>query len=54
MYNIKKQVREKIKIYSNDSYLDGYIKNEYLTDDGDADIFLKVESKDSLVGQLSA
>ena len=48
MTNIKEKVKEKIKQYSNDEYLDGYIKNEFLTDDGDADILLHINSKDEL------
>ena len=48
MTNIKEQVKEKIKQYSNDEYLDGYIKNEFLTDDGDADIILHINNKDEL------
>ena len=44
----KKKMKEKIKIYSNDQYLDGYIKNEFLTDDGDADIFFKLNNKNEL------
>ena len=48
MINIKDKVNEKIKQYSNEEYLDGYIKNEFLTDDGDADIFLNINNKDEL------
>ena len=48
MNTFKKKMKEKIKIYSNDQYLDGYIKNEFLTDDGDADIFLKLHNKSEL------
>ena len=49
MNNIKKKVREKIKKYSNEEYLDGYIKNEYLTDNGNADIFLKINNRNELI-----
>ena len=45
MNDFKNRMREKIKMYSNDEYLSGYIKNEFLTDDGDADIFLNIEDK---------
>ena len=48
MNTFKKKMKEKIKIYSNDQYLDGYIKNEFITDDGDADIFLKLHNKNEL------
>ena len=39
------KMKEKIKQYSDQQYLDGYIKNEFLTDDGDADIYINVEEK---------
>ena len=45
MYNIEKKVKEKIKEYSNDYYLAEYIKNEYLLNDGCADIMLKIDNK---------
>ena len=48
MNSINEKVKEKIKQYSNQEYLDGYIKEEFLTDDGDADIFIYLESKDEL------
>ena len=48
MNNIKQKVEEKIKEYSNDEYLDGYINNEFLTADGDADIILNVTSRNVL------
>ena len=32
-------------MYSNKEYLDGYINNEYLTSDGDADIKLRLKDK---------
>ena len=48
MNDFQRKVNEKIKLYSNEQYLDGYIKNEYLTDDGDADIFLKINHKDEI------
>ena len=48
MNDFKNKVKEKIKLYSKDEYLDGYIKNEYLTKDGDADIYLNIESLDDL------
>ena len=48
MNNFKARMKEKIKMYSNKEYLDGYIKNEFLTDDGDADIFLNIEEKSDL------
>ena len=48
MNDFKNKMKEKIKIYSNKEYLNGYIKNEYLTDDGDADIFLNINNRDEL------
>ena len=39
---------DKIKKYSRREYLDGYIKNEFLTEDGDADLFLNIHSYDEL------
>ena len=48
MNDIKEEVKEKIKQYSNEEYFDGYIKNEFLTDNGKADIFLKITSKEEL------
>lgn len=48
MNDFKNKVKEKIKQYSNEQYLDGYIKNEFLTDDGDADIYLNINNKDEL------
>lgn len=43
MNNLKKQVKEKIKLYSNEEYLDKYIENEFLTEDGSANIMLKIQ-----------
>jgi len=48
MISIRHQVDEKIKEYSKEEYLDGYIKNEFLTDDGKADIILNINNKDEL------
>ena len=48
MSSFKEKVKEKIKQYSNDEYLNGYIRNEYMTDDKDADIYLNIERKEEL------
>lgn len=48
MNDFKNKMNEKIKLYSNKQYLDGYIKNEFLTDDSDADIYLNIDDKDEL------
>ena len=49
MNEFKKKMYEKIKTYSNQKYLEGYIKDEYLTQDGDADLYLNLKSIDDLV-----
>jgi len=48
MDSFNKKMKEKIKQYSNTNYLNGYIKKEFLTEDGDADIFLYLKSRDEL------
>ena len=49
MNDFKKQMGKKIEQFSSKDYLDSYIRNEFLTDDGDADIYLKISSKDDLI-----
>lgn len=41
----KEKVKEKIRMYSNEQYLDGYIKKEFITEDGDADIYINIDEK---------
>lgn len=48
MNDIKTIVNKKIKQFSHKKYLEGYIKNEYLTDDGDADIIMILKNKEDL------
>ncbi len=48
MNEFKKKMKEKIAIYSNKEYLDGYMRNEFMTDDSDADIYLHLENRDEL------
>ena len=48
MKNIKNEVKGKIREYSNKKYLDGYIKQEFLTTNHDANIYIKLNSKDEL------
>ena len=48
MNNIKKEVKEKINEYSKKEYLDKYITSEFLTDNGDANIYIKLNSKEEL------
>lgn len=48
MNDFKSKMNEKIKEYSNDKYLAGYIKNEYTTNDNDIDIYLKIDDKNQL------
>ena len=45
MSEFHEKMKEKIKKYSDQQYLDGYIKNEFLTKDGDADIYINIEEK---------
>ena len=45
MNDFKTKMKDKIRQYSNEQYLDGYIKSEFLTKDGDADIYLNVDEK---------
>ncbi len=44
----KKKMKEKIKEYSKEKYLQGYIKSEFNIVDKDADIYLQVSSKNEL------
>ncbi len=48
MNDFKIKMEEKIKQFSNDEYLEGYIRNEYMTDDKDADIYLNIEEESEL------
>jgi len=48
MDRFKEEVKNKVRMYSNEEYLDGYINNEYLTSDGDADIKLRLRDKSEL------
>ena len=41
----KSKMKEKIKKYSDRQYLEGYIKHEFLTKDGSADIFINIDEK---------
>ena len=54
MNDFKTTMKEKIKQYSNKQYLDGYIKNEYLTDDGDADIYINLTHKNQLFDERTS
>ena len=49
MSEFKKKMKEKIKIYSKEEYYSGYLQNEFLTDDNDADIFLHLTDIDQLI-----
>ena len=49
MNEFKKKMKEKIKIYSDRKYLSGYIKDEFITEDGDADIVLNLNDYNELV-----
>lgn len=48
MSEFKKKMYEKIRQYSRDEYLNGYINSEYMTSDGDADIYLNISKRDEL------
>ncbi len=48
MNDFQNKMKEKIKIYSKKEYLDGYINNEFLTNDGDADVFYNIHDKEEL------
>ena len=47
--DFKSKMKEKIKQYSDQKYLDGYIKDEYVTHDNDADIYLTLNAVDELL-----
>lgn len=47
--DFKSKMKEKIKQYSDQKYLDGYIKDEYVTHDNDADIYLTLNTVDELL-----
>ena len=49
MNDFKKKMHEKINTYSDKKYLEGYIKDEYLTHDGDADLYLTINDIDELI-----
>ena len=46
---LKQKMKEKIKVYSNDQYLDGYIKNEFLSENGEANIYINIKNKNELI-----
>ena len=48
MDNFQDKMKDKIRTYSKKEYLDGYIKNEFITEDGDADLFLNIHNYDDL------
>lgn len=48
MREFNKKVLDKIKLYSNQKYLDGYIRNEFLTEDGTAEIFININDKEDM------
>ena len=48
MNKIKKEVKEKINEYSKEKYLNKYIENEFLTSNGDANIYIKLNNKEEL------
>ena len=54
MNDMKNELKEKIKQYSNKEYLEGYIKNEFLTDDGDADIYIRLKNREDLFDERTS
>ena len=54
MKNMKMELKEKIKKYSNKKYFEGYIKNEFLTNDGDADIYIRLKNKEDLFDERTS
>lgn len=48
MNGFKEKMNDKIREYSNEKYLEGYIKSEYSTSDNDADIYLVTYEKDDV------
>lgn len=48
MDNFQDKMKDKIRTYSKKEYLDGYIKNEFITEDGDADLFLNINTYNDL------
>lgn len=47
--DFKSKMKEKIKQYSDQKYLDGYIKDEFITHDNDADIYLTLNTVNELL-----
>ena len=48
METFRQKVKEKIKLYSNKEYLNGYIQDEFLTDNGMAEIYYHIDQKEDL------
>lgn len=48
MSNFKTQFKNKIKKYSKDEFIDDYVKNEFLSKNGDANIYINIKSKDEI------
>ena len=54
MNDFKKKMYEKIKMYSNVEYLDGYMRDEYITNDGDADLYLNLNLVEELIDKRTS
>ena len=54
MDNMKDEVKDKIKKYSDKKYFEGYIQNEFLTNDGDADININLKNKEELFDEKTS
>ena len=46
--NFQEKMEEVLKKVSTPAYVNDYIKKEFLTDDGDADLFLNIEKREDL------
>ena len=49
MNEFKKKMYEKIRTYSNNKYLEGYMRDEFITHDGDADLYLTINHINELI-----
>jgi len=48
MDNFKSQLKKSLSKYSKDEFIDNYVKNEFLSKNGDANIYLKIKNKDEI------
>lgn len=48
MNDFKKKMNEKIKLYSNDKYLENFFKNEFEMSEGEAHVYMYLNDKSEL------